>query len=74
MNSQLGELNPSVPLVADPVGTVASLTELIRAEGVDMDTTRRVPTTELHFELAGRHLLGRDIVSSAWAIDDRSET
>ena len=40
----LSELNPSVPLVADPVGAVASLTELIRTECVDMDATRKVPT------------------------------
>ena len=40
----LSELDPSPPLVADPVGAVASLTELIRAEGVDMDATRKVPT------------------------------
>jgi indole-3-acetate monooxygenase len=34
---------------------------------------QHVCTQELHFELAGRHLLGRDIVPSAWAIDYRGE-
>jgi len=35
---------------------------------------QHICTQELHFELAGRHLLGRDVVSSAWAIDYRGET
>jgi alkylation response protein AidB-like acyl-CoA dehydrogenase len=35
---------------------------------------QHICTQELHFELAGRSLLGRDNASSAWAIDDRSET
>ena len=34
---------------------------------------QHICTQELHFELAGRGLLGRDVASSAWAIDDRSE-
>ena len=34
---------------------------------------QHICTQELHFELAGRGLLGRDVASSAWAIDERSE-
>ena len=32
---------------------------------------QHICTQEVHFELAGRLLLGRDIASSVWAIDDR---
>ena len=35
---------------------------------------QHICTQETHFELAGRHLLGRDDGSSAWAIDYRGET
>jgi indole-3-acetate monooxygenase len=34
---------------------------------------QHICTQEQHFELAGRHLLGREIIPSAWAIDDRGE-
>jgi alkylation response protein AidB-like acyl-CoA dehydrogenase len=34
---------------------------------------QHICTQELHFELAGRHLLGRDIDTSVWAIDYRGE-
>ena len=34
---------------------------------------QHICTQELHHELAGRHLLGRDILPSAWAIDYRGE-
>jgi alkylation response protein AidB-like acyl-CoA dehydrogenase len=34
---------------------------------------QHICTQELHFELAGRRLLGRTIVPSAWAIDYRGE-
>jgi alkylation response protein AidB-like acyl-CoA dehydrogenase len=34
---------------------------------------QHICTQETHYELAGRHLLGRDIVPSAWAIDYRGE-
>ena len=63
-----------MPLVADPVGTVASLTERIRAESADMDTTRRVPTTDSVSISPAATCSAANIVSSAWAIDDRSET
>jgi alkylation response protein AidB-like acyl-CoA dehydrogenase len=45
MNSQVREMNRTTSSGADPVDAVGSLTELIRSEGVDMDTTRRVPTS-----------------------------
>ena len=32
---------------------------------------QHICTQELHFELAGRQLLGRDVVASPWIIDDR---
>ena len=35
---------------------------------------QHICTQEQHFELAGRHLLGRDNGSSTWAIDNRDET
>jgi alkylation response protein AidB-like acyl-CoA dehydrogenase len=34
---------------------------------------QHICTQQVHFELAGRLLLGRDIASSVWAIDDRTE-
>jgi alkylation response protein AidB-like acyl-CoA dehydrogenase len=34
---------------------------------------QHICTQEQHFELAGRHLLGREIVPSPWAIDYRGE-
>jgi alkylation response protein AidB-like acyl-CoA dehydrogenase len=34
---------------------------------------QHICTQEVHFELAGRHLLGRDVVPSIWAIDDRGD-
>jgi alkylation response protein AidB-like acyl-CoA dehydrogenase len=34
---------------------------------------QHICTQELHFELAGRHQLGRDVLSSVWAIDFRGE-
>jgi indole-3-acetate monooxygenase len=34
---------------------------------------QHICTQELHFELAGRHQLGRDVLSSVWAIDYRGE-
>jgi hypothetical protein len=34
---------------------------------------QHICTQHIHFELAGRLLLGRDIASSVWAIDDRGE-
>jgi alkylation response protein AidB-like acyl-CoA dehydrogenase len=34
---------------------------------------QHICTQELHFELAGRHQLGRDVLSSPWAIDYRGE-
>jgi alkylation response protein AidB-like acyl-CoA dehydrogenase len=34
---------------------------------------QHICTQEIHFELMGRHLLGRDIVPSAWTIDCRGE-
>jgi alkylation response protein AidB-like acyl-CoA dehydrogenase len=34
---------------------------------------QHICTQELHYELAGGHLLGRDILPSAWAIDYRGE-
>jgi indole-3-acetate monooxygenase len=44
MTSQVTETNGNVSAPVDPVSAVRSLTELIRAEGGDMDATRRVPT------------------------------
>jgi alkylation response protein AidB-like acyl-CoA dehydrogenase len=35
---------------------------------------QHICTQELHYELAGRQLLGRDVVASPWAIDYRGET
>jgi indole-3-acetate monooxygenase len=34
---------------------------------------QHICTQELHFELAGRHLLGREVMTSAWAVDYRGE-
>ena len=34
---------------------------------------QHICTQEVHFELAGRLLLGRDLASSVWAIDDRGK-
>jgi indole-3-acetate monooxygenase len=34
---------------------------------------QHICTQQVHFELAGRLLLGRDVASSVWAIDDRTE-
>jgi alkylation response protein AidB-like acyl-CoA dehydrogenase len=34
---------------------------------------QHICTQEQHFELAGRHLLGRELIPSAWAIDYRGE-
>ena len=34
---------------------------------------QHICTQELHFELAGRQLLGRDVASSAWVLDYRGE-
>jgi alkylation response protein AidB-like acyl-CoA dehydrogenase len=34
---------------------------------------QHICTQEIHYEFAGRHLLARDIMASAWAIDYRGE-
>ncbi len=34
---------------------------------------QHICTQEVHFELSGRHLLGRDVAASVWAVDYRGE-
>jgi alkylation response protein AidB-like acyl-CoA dehydrogenase len=55
---------------ASSVYTISPLDRCLR----DARTAvQHICTQEQHFELAGRHLLGRDIGSSPWAVDYRGE-